>query len=61
MCKCDDGFIKNHDKCTDINECLDNNPCDENAVCSNTVGAVECNCKDGFLGDGFRNLCKHGL
>ena len=38
----------------DIDECLlriDN--CDkQNAVCRNTNGSYECDCKNGFIGDG---------
>ena len=44
-------------KCIDINECLENNPCDTNAECKNTFGAVQCECKKGFVGDGFLLGC----
>ena len=38
---------------TDINECaLLNGPCDENALCTNIEGSYECECKEGFQGDG---------
>ena len=28
-------------------------PCDENATCQNTLGSYNCQCNDGFDGDGF--------
>ena len=40
----------------DVNECLGQgggNNCDLNAICTNTISSYECNCKDGFDGDGF--------
>ena len=38
---------------TDVDECLlgtDN--CDENAECKDTNGSYECECKNGFIGNG---------
>eukprot|EP00122_Pirum_gemmata_P014732 Pgem_evm1s13743 len=43
------------DRCdNDVNECADSklNDCDVNAVCNNTVGGFDCQCKQGFIGDG---------
>ena len=38
----------------DINECSTNNGgCDSNAICTNIQGGFECECKDGYLGDGI--------
>ena len=37
----------------DINECKTGaNECDEDAECSNTDGGYECECRDGFTGNG---------
>ena len=39
----------------DTDECtVGTYPCDPNASCKNTKGSFECNCKDGFTGDGKR-------
>ena len=39
--------------CEDINECATNNDnCNANATCTNTQGAFDCDCKNGFMGDG---------
>ena len=37
----------------DINECETSNTCDEHADCRNTVGNYWCECRAGFLGDGY--------
>ena len=40
----------------DINECeMMSDLCDNDAVavCTNTIGSYECDCKFGFTGDGF--------
>ena len=37
----------------DVNECL-LSPCDANADCNNTDGSFDCECRLGFLGDGFQ-------
>ena len=44
--------------CTNVNECL-KRPClDHNAKCRDTEGSFECNCDDGFVGNGlFENGC----
>lgn len=51
--------------CLDKDECLsDDNPCSPHATCANTVGSVTCECKKGFVGDGFEcidiNECESG-
>ena len=39
---------------TDINECNEiMHMCSNNAACNNTFGSYECECFDGFTGDGF--------
>ena len=44
----------------DINECLTNNGgCDSNAICTNTPGSFNCNCKSGFSGDGITCIGIH--
>ena len=38
----------------DINECNDStHMCSDNATCINAPGSYECECLDGFTGDGF--------
>ncbi|XP_067057281.1 uncharacterized protein [Acropora muricata] len=39
----------------DVNECEKEltNQCHKDAICSNTEGSYSCNCKEGFVGDGF--------
>ena len=46
----------NENTCVDLDECAENNPCDTQAVCTNTFGTVECQCLDGFIGDGLNCL-----
>ena len=41
---------------TDLDECKARDiysSCDENAVCKNTNGSYECQCKSGFRGNGL--------
>ena len=38
---------------TDFDECDTYSSCDENAECKNTIGSYECQCKDGFRGNGL--------
>jgi hypothetical protein len=38
--------------CIDLDECTGQNQCHEHAVCLNTDGDYECECKSGFKGDG---------
>ena len=41
-------------KIPDINECNDTtHMCSDNATCINTAGSYECECFDGFIGNGF--------
>ena len=52
-CRCKDGFEENDSgSCVDTDECL-SAKCDENAGCSNTDGSFECNCQQGFFGNGL--------
>jgi len=38
----------------DIDECLTNNGgCNEHATCTNTIGSRECECNEGYSGDGL--------
>ena len=37
----------------DQDECAGGNFCDANATCNNTDGSYTCDCKTGFIGDGF--------
>ena len=41
--------------CSEIDECSNDTThmCSDNAVCINTAGSYECECFDGFTGDGF--------
>ena len=36
----------------DIDECSAGHKCDVNAVCNNTKGSYDCNCNEGYYGDG---------
>lgn len=42
-------------KCVDVNECADGklNRCHSHAKCINTIGSYKCQCKRGYLGNGF--------
>ena len=41
---------------SDIDECSEENfTCHPNATCINTQGSYNCQCKDGFEGDGKKN------
>ena len=44
----------------DINECL-NNPCHEYANCTDSHGSFDCDCYDGFSGDGFSNCTSKAM
>jgi hypothetical protein len=39
---------------TDIDECL-NNPCHSNASCTDSEGSFDCQCNNGYAGDGVSN------
>ena len=54
ICICDDpAFTPGiDDSCIDNNECL-GNPCHQYAECTNTYGSYNCECKEGFEGEGF--------
>ena len=36
----------------DLNECLLDDACDTNAKCTDTIGSFDCNCNNGFYGNG---------
>lgn len=36
----------------DINECSEDNACHPNATCVNEIGSYDCNCNEGFEGEG---------
>ncbi|PIK53340.1 putative fibrillin-1 [Apostichopus japonicus] len=56
-CSCRKGYSLSLDDsatCLDEDECeLNTHNCDENAFCTNTEGSFQCNCTDGYYGDGF--------
>ena len=65
-CPCRDGFLKvneNDKTCHDMNECNppdadhNNHNCDTHATCTNNFGSFECECNDGWKGDG--KTCKN--
>ena len=37
----------------DIDECSTSNNCDYYADCKNTDGSYSCQCKSGYIGDGY--------
>ncbi|MEN0063355.1 MAG: calcium-binding EGF-like domain-containing protein [Myxococcota bacterium] len=49
--ECPTGFVDVKGVCEDIDECVDS-PCDENATCTNLDGTFECDCTQGYEGDG---------
>jgi hypothetical protein len=56
-CACPAGYVTDPDHpngCTDVDECADKsaNDCDPNADCKNRTGSFECDCKEGFSGNG---------
>ncbi|XP_015780929.1 PREDICTED: sushi, von Willebrand factor type A, EGF and pentraxin domain-containing protein 1-like isoform X2 [Acropora digitifera] len=53
-CLCPPQWISDHCE-QDVNECENGqtNPCDRHAICNNTKGSYSCQCKQGFVGDGF--------
>ncbi|XP_057797247.1 wall-associated receptor kinase-like 8 [Salvia miltiorrhiza] len=59
LCSCKPGYHGNpyNEGCQDINECNSDelNPCDANAICTNTIGSVNCSCPKGYNGDGKKN------
>ena len=66
-CRCKNGFelklweSNQTGTCVDTDECSSlEEICPENTVCRNFPGGYECNCKDGYFGDGqtcFRGYC----
>ena len=57
VCNCHDGYVNqpgNALNCVDIDECISNlDNCDDNATCTNTEGGFDCECNDGYSGDGI--------
>jgi hypothetical protein len=55
-CTCPAGFEHEGDErsaCVDVDECeLGEDDCDGHASCTNTEGSYECECDDGYSGDG---------
>ena len=58
-CACKNGFelrswnVKETEKCVDIDECSTlKGVCHKKAVCMNLPGGYECNCQEGYFGDG---------
>ncbi|XP_063697443.1 multiple epidermal growth factor-like domains protein 8 [Culicoides brevitarsis] len=46
-------------QCPDVDECgLGIHDCHPEAVCSNTHGSYQCQCRQGFIGDGKKNCTK---
>ena len=56
ICACHIGFEDVNDDgtdCLDIDECLlETDNCHDNANCTNTEGSFECECLDGYEGNG---------
>ena len=54
ICKCIPGYNKDETNvCRNIDECTsDLNICHEEATCVDTEGSYNCECNDGFIGDG---------
>lgn len=54
-CECEKGFaLDDDDACVDIDECdKGSDACDDHATCKNTSGDYDCECDDGYMGDGF--------
>ena len=53
QCHCHDGFGGKDCSVKDVNECK-YSPCSIFATCTNTLGSFECNCRNGYEGDGFK-------
>lgn len=51
--------------CEDVDECAGANACDVNATCTNLVGSYQCDCNEGYVGDGQTcrevEVCGDGL
>ncbi|CAI5446030.1 unnamed protein product [Caenorhabditis angaria] len=52
--KCSPGYKLINSTCFDIDECADEklHRCDSRAECINTIGGYQCECDEGFVGDG---------
>ena len=44
--------------CDDVNECEAGKPCGAYAICTNTVGSYECECKANFVMNTIKNKCE---
>jgi len=53
VCGCEGGFEPAEEGCSDTDECEEGfHNCSMNATCTNTEGAFECACNEGYEGDG---------
>ncbi|CAK8696725.1 unnamed protein product [Clavelina lepadiformis] len=52
ICQSDGVWSTEQFICQDIDECQTPDICAPNSKCSNTVGSYQCNCNDGYAGDG---------
>lgn len=46
-CPCPDGFMKDEENCTDLDECKSSHDCEQK--CRNTIGSYKCSCYEGFM------------
>lgn len=53
-CECKNGFtFSSEDQCVDIDECRGSHICSEYAQCINQIGGYDCQCMQGYEGNGF--------
>ena len=46
-CRCNPGYTKVEDVCTNQNECVEPNRCPQGRICVDTAGSYECQCPPG--------------